>query len=285
MTYGMGADSWCMVQLPSYFSYVVDTSEVTTSSTGGNLTLLTLWEFSGYQFLLTYHDADVWPEWTNDIEVSGLKAPYGEQKDVLLANDGFKLYMACGNEGDEGESAKTWNSLMIAPYLTGYDTGTWKDTSVTELTIEDFSATFTLDETYPLGAGCKVEIDWVNGNMLPSWVEVDGTECVRPGTGTSSVTCTLAKDVTSSLEIAFKDALVAKTVAEGAENNQETAYFFSKAHAYGTWDTTKKVYHCRNLNQGSDCGSVDSADFLVTVKGQTSRFLSVELIEVYPNNL
>jgi hypothetical protein len=47
---------------------------------------------------------------------------------------------------------------MIAPYVTGYDAGSWKDTSVTELTIKDFTASFTLDESYPLGAGCKIEI-------------------------------------------------------------------------------------------------------------------------------
>jgi len=46
MSYGMGAYSWCLVQLPSYFKYVDGTSEVTASSTGGNLTYLALWEFS-----------------------------------------------------------------------------------------------------------------------------------------------------------------------------------------------------------------------------------------------
>jgi hypothetical protein len=116
--------------------------------------------------------------------------------------------MACGNEGDEGEAAKTWNSLMIAPYLTGYDSGSWKETSVNERTIKDFSATFTLDESYPLGAGCKIDLAWENGNFLPSWVEVDGSTCVVPTTSTSSVTCTLSKAVTSSLVISFKDTLV-----------------------------------------------------------------------------
>lgn len=248
MKYGMGSDSWCLVLLPSYFDYVDGTSEVATSSAGGNLTLLNLWEFDGKQFFLTYHDEDVWPEWTNNIEVTNFEAPYGEQKDVVLANDGFKLYMACGNEGDEGEASKTWNSLMIVPYKVGYESGSWKETSVTELTIRDFSATFTLDDQHTLGAGCTVEIQWENANFLPSWIEVDGEVCATPLTSSSSTTCTLAKDITSSLVITFKDTLVAVDVAEDAEDNQETAYFLKVAHAYGTWDNSKKVYHCRNLN-------------------------------------
>lgn len=110
MTYGMGANSWCMVQVPSYFTYVDGESAVTT---GGNLTFIQLWSVNSMQFLLTYHGEDVWPEWTNDIEIDKLKGPYGVQDSVTLANDGFKLYMACGNQGDEGEAAKTFNSLMV----------------------------------------------------------------------------------------------------------------------------------------------------------------------------
>jgi hypothetical protein len=64
---------------------------------------------------LTWHDEDVWPEWTNDLEITDYKGPYGEQDNELLDNDGFKLYMACGNENDEGEASKTWNSLMVTP--------------------------------------------------------------------------------------------------------------------------------------------------------------------------
>jgi len=45
MKYGMGADSWCLILLPSEFEYVDGTSEVTASSAGGNLTFLNLWEF------------------------------------------------------------------------------------------------------------------------------------------------------------------------------------------------------------------------------------------------
>lgn len=125
MTYGMGAYSWCLVQLPMKFTYTDGVSEVTTSSTGGNLTLLNLWEFDSKQFLLTYHDEDVWPEWTNNIEVNLLQAPWGEQLDSTLyspveaydsTNFDFKLYMACGNENDEGEAATTFNDLMVAAY-------------------------------------------------------------------------------------------------------------------------------------------------------------------------
>jgi hypothetical protein len=80
--------------------------------------------------------------------------------------------------------------------------------------------------------------------MLPSWITVDGDTCIVPSTGTSTTTCTLQRDVVSTLEIVFKDSLVAYTVAEDATNNQETDSFFVKAHAYGNWDTSKKVYHC-----------------------------------------
>jgi len=127
--------------------------------------------------------------------------------------------MACGGEGDEGEAAKTWNSLMITAYKKGYESGTWKETSVTERTIRDFSATFTLDDSHALGAGCSIEIQWENGNFLPSWIEVDGTACTMPLTSASSATCTLAKDITSSLVISFRDTLVVVDVAEDAEDN------------------------------------------------------------------
>lgn len=42
----MGANSWCMVLLPSYFDYIDGESEVVTSASGGNLTFLELWEFN-----------------------------------------------------------------------------------------------------------------------------------------------------------------------------------------------------------------------------------------------
>lgn len=69
--------------------------------------------------------------------------------------------------------------------------------------------------------------------------------------------------------INFKDTLVLTTVPEDADNNEVTGVTFLKtAHAYGTWDGSKKVYNCRNLDQATDdCGNVDSADFTVTVKG------------------
>lgn len=116
--------------------------------------------------------------------------------------------MSCGNEGDEGEAARTWNALLVAPYLTGYSSATWKETSVYELTIRDFQASFSLDDLYPLGVGVIVDIAWENSNFLPSWIEVDGVTCITPSTSTSSTSCTLAQKLTSSLVIGFKDTLV-----------------------------------------------------------------------------
>jgi hypothetical protein len=176
--------------------------------------------------------------------------------------------MSCGNEGDEGEAARTWNSLLVAPYLNGYTSATWKETSVYERTIRDFSASFSLDDLAPLGSGCKIDIAWENTNFLPSWIEVDGVTCTTPSTSTSSAACYLSQKISSNLVIGFKDTLVQKTVSETAEGGEETAYFMSRAHSYGNWNTDKYVYKCRNLNTGTDdCGtSVDSADFLVTVK-------------------
>lgn len=43
--------------------------------------------------------------------------------------------MACGNEGDEGESATTYNSLMVAATKAGYDSGSFTKTTVDERTI------------------------------------------------------------------------------------------------------------------------------------------------------
>jgi hypothetical protein len=118
--------------------------------------------------------------------------------------------MACGNEGDEGEGAKTWDSLMVTAYATGYDAGSWKETSVTEKSVKDFSATFTLDVTYPLGTGCLIDISWTNSNFLPSYVQIDGNIVLYPSTSTSSYSYTLTSDIPSSLLIEFKDTFVAK---------------------------------------------------------------------------
>lgn len=75
MYYGMGAYSWCLVKVPGNFKYIADVSEVTT---GGNLSYIQTWTFDSNTFLLTSHNEDVWPEWTNDIEISNLQGPWGQ---------------------------------------------------------------------------------------------------------------------------------------------------------------------------------------------------------------
>lgn len=69
---------------------------------------------------------------------------------------------------------------MIIPYKKGFEAGSWKESSVTERTIRDFSATFTLEDTHTLGVGCYIQIEWDNNNFLPSWIEVDSVYCLSP---------------------------------------------------------------------------------------------------------
>jgi hypothetical protein len=66
---------------------------------------------------------------------------------------------------------------MITPFKKGYESGSWKETSVTERTIRDFSATFTLEDTHTLGENCYITFEWENSYFLPSWIEVDSVLC------------------------------------------------------------------------------------------------------------
>lgn len=97
---------------------------------------------------------------------------------------------------------------MIIPYKLGYEAASWKEETVLEGAIRDFSATFTLDDAHTLGENCSIEIQWDNTNFLPTWIEVDSVFCKNPTTEEKLVTCNLTKEITSSLVISFRDTFV-----------------------------------------------------------------------------
>lgn len=180
MLYGMAEGSWCLVKLPKYFQ---PTSESTLVSSKGNLTEVTMWTIKGSsspsisspfpddRLYLTYHGGeDVWPWHTNDFVLTDVQAPHGQQQnwDILRSNpesSGFRGYMACGNDGDEGESGETWDPLLIVPVKEGFETGSVDPDTINEKEIEDFTFNFRLDSKYPVGPYCSVKIDINTGNF------------------------------------------------------------------------------------------------------------------------
>jgi hypothetical protein len=120
--------------MPQYFT---PSSETELSLSRGNLTYVTKWTmqfvssssyrpFRDQTLFLAYHGSeDVWPWHTNDVQITNVIAPYGEQQYEMLPtsykeSDGFRAYMACGNTGDEGESGETYDVLQIESAKNGF---------------------------------------------------------------------------------------------------------------------------------------------------------------------
>lgn len=59
-----------------------------------------------------------WPQWPVEIAASNLKAPSGEQNWWKEAE--WNVYLGCGNDESEGESATTANSLMLKAEYKGW---------------------------------------------------------------------------------------------------------------------------------------------------------------------
>lgn len=82
--FGLARDSWCLAALPKEFTGYTDAG-VTTTQEGktdavGNLTLTKSFNWNGQQVLILHNSVtnDIWPGWTENLNVNGLKAPYGE---------------------------------------------------------------------------------------------------------------------------------------------------------------------------------------------------------------
>lgn len=232
----MGTGSYCLVRPPTFFSKQ-ETTEVTTNNNRlteeGNLTYVDDWyvqvtDGSWELLYLTQHNEDVWPSWTNDFQIENLKAPHGEQQQYLYQwSDAFQTYMACGNNGNEGESGLTENSILIIEHIEGYTDGGLKDLSLDSLTIyPDLEYTFILDDNYPLGSGCKINFIWNEVDFTPSYVELDGVKCsssesIALSSTTKELDCYLTKDLTAGAELTlnFKYTLVVLDVVNDGTNN------------------------------------------------------------------
>lgn len=118
-------------------------------------------------------------------------APYGTQNKWTISNDdadsdGFRTYMACGNTGDEGETGDTWTSLLIVEPADGFKGVTPSKTQANEYTIEDFTFTFKLNDKYPVGTKCPIEVKYDSTKFKPSEVYLNTKACT---VGTSSADC------------------------------------------------------------------------------------------------
>lgn len=225
---------------------------------GGNLTQLSWWDnVNGYKAVLSHNalaSGEIWPDWTMDIELEGVKAPYGEQTKYLnTVKENWNVYQVCGNDiSYEGEAGLTEDSLKIDTCKTGYDAITVDVSTVKELDIKDIKVTVALDEDYGVCESCPITLSW-NSNYAPSYITVDGKVCAA--TSAAGTTCYSNKLAGgSNLVIIFKDTVM-KTVVDNVDD-KVVNYFLKTININGDWDTTKCVYKCESLGQATAvCGA------------------------------
>lgn len=310
MIYGMGEDSWCLVRLPKYFT---PTSETELSQSRGNLTYTKRWvmdfsdspwtPFKDQYLYLTYHAGeDVWPEHTNDLHLTNLLAPYGQQRDGTIGNDqgesdGFRTYMACGNNGDEGESGETYDSLLIEEVQAGFSQGSVDNNLVEQNTIEDFSFTFRLEDDYPIGPYCLITVEWKSANFQVDTLTMNGVNCT---VGSDTATCLPGTTIRggADLRFDFTNVYVISTVSSSDTTvTTEVVDFLSDIFVLGDWVSYGSasssssqsswngyVYYCKKLDGNEDCGSVQQENVQITVERATN-LLKINKVRTSPNNL
>lgn len=277
MLYGMGQNSLCLVRIPPHFSLTEESLIIDDgSSVSGNLSYVTHWEvdLQGTNhpetevLYVTYHpNEDVWPLWTNNLVIDGLKAPYGEQTSWLSDNFGFYTYFACGNAWDEGESGLTYNSIKLQEYCTGFPDGFLDRLKVVEKNVYDFKLNLNLGPNYPIGENCWVELQWT-GDFIPSWILINGVMCSKITATQTNTFCKIGSDIADdqNLIIEFKQTLVKKFVPDEDADKKIYAYLPVKVDVYGDWDNSKRLYLCQNLNDEDHvCDGVHSRELEITI--------------------
>lgn len=96
--------------------------------------------------------------------------------------------MACGNNGDEGESGRTYNSIQIVPYCSGYLEGTLNKIEVVEKNVVDFTLSLLLADSYPVCENCWLDLQW-SSDFIPSWVDVNGKLCGKVTSTQTNLFC------------------------------------------------------------------------------------------------
>lgn len=78
--------------------------------------------------------------------------------------DDWGLYLACGNEGDEGESGQTWNNLMTSAVQVGWDSVSISPDSFNEKTVIDLiTADYTFASAHGADTTTAMKITWKSG--------------------------------------------------------------------------------------------------------------------------
>lgn len=214
-------------------------------------------------------------------------------KSADVESPGFRGYMACGNDGDEGESGQTWDPLLIVPAKEGFESGSVDPDTIDEKEIEDFTFNFRLDAKYPVGPYCEVTIKINTGNFLVDTLYLNGKKCTMSG---STGTCKPGQYISAGSDLVFKFAnvYVDADVNSDATVTSEYFNFVTDVYVNGDWrvhgltktDTWNGyVYYCTDLDSsGEDCDSVTNENVRVKVNKDTNSH-KINKVFVSPNNL
>lgn len=206
--------------------------------------------------------------------------------------------MACGNEIDEGETGETYDALLIVPMTYGYVDAGVDNKNVKHHTIEDFTFTFQLAASYPVGVGCVINIKWDSANFVPSVVVLNNKQYIsalQESTSELNFTVKNKIDAGQDIRISFQDTYVLTEVS--ATEGEALKDFITSVNVIGNWVVyggqtgngadEGQVYRCESLNDiegGENCGLVKREDVLVTVENRVNTN-KVNSVKVSPNNI
>lgn len=156
--------------------------------------------------------------------------------------------MACGNSGDEGESGRTLNTLMVSDKKTGYSSVSIGTKSANDRTIiSDLTVTIELTSTH--GADATTTL-WIthDTDFVPSMAVVGGGSTACSGSA-GDYKCPLDKsyDPGDSITVHFYNTYVKKKDVSVPDK-----WFVYDAQIYSNWRNTGStkivdVYVCQNL--------------------------------------
>lgn len=161
-----------------------------------------------------------------------MKAPFGAQDDWNTDLD-WAIYMACGNEGNEGESGATANTYMIDSMVTGWSAAKVSPSSTTDKTvINDMTVDLTFPTKHGADTSCTLWLTFMN-DFVPSVIYLGGTECADQSS--TYAKCKFDKEyaATSTVKIHFYYTWVNdKTIP----TTGLSLYLIKQAHVYSGWN-------------------------------------------------
>ena len=257
------------------------------------MSLIKSWNWGSQYVLLmkNTHDGDIWPGWTANWNMNGLRAPYGEQTSWDYSTDkyAFNAYYVCGNQNwYEGEGGWTYDSLRIDECDDSYVLADVQDQSLDELDmLFSYTAEIELDDDYAICSDCKIEMEW-NSIFQPSYMTLTtgsstGTCTTSVNSGTTSCTTGVNLDGGSVVRFTFYDMLINTAIGSGLTS---TVHFFEKFWVYGNWNRGNCIYNCdslENSNQVTNCKGFVIPDNRITISDKP-RWLEIREVRLIPNN-